>query len=175
SVEQARAEIKRISTNVFADHPEAYEKASRYAINVNQLRVAVNERASLTLWLLMDAAGFVLLIACANVANLTLMRGVGREREMLVRAALGAGRWRLRVLLIIENLTLALIGGALGVLVAFAGLKMLVAFASQLTPRADEIRVDGMVLLVSFGISVIAAIVLSFVPSFGSEGALAAP
>jgi len=173
TVEQARAEIKGISAHVFADQPEAYEKAARYTIDVNQLRVAINERASLTLWLLMGAAGFVLLIACANVANLTLMRGVGREREMLVRAALGAGRMRLRVLLMIENLTLALIGGAIGVLVAFAGLKMLTAFAAQLTSRADEIRVDGLVLAVSLAISVLAAIALSFAPSIGSESSLA--
>jgi putative ABC transport system permease protein len=175
SVEQARSEISRIGTTVRADHPEAYEKASRYEIAVSPLKVALNERASLTLWLLMGAAGFVLLIACANVANLTLMRGVGREREMLVRAALGAGSWRLRWLLMIENLTLALIGGALGVLVAFAGLKMLVAFAQQLTPRADEIRVDGLVLTVSLIISVVAAVVLSFVPKVGGGAALAAP
>jgi len=123
----------------------------------------------------MGAAAFVLLIACANVANLTLMRGVGREREMLVRAALGAGSWRLRQLLLAENLTLALIGGALGIAVAFAGLKLLVAFAAQLTPRADEIRVDGVVLSVSLGISVLAAIILSFVPRIGGEAALAAP
>jgi predicted permease len=175
TVDQARSEIKSLSANVFNSHPEAYEKAARYDIAVNQLRVALNERASLTLWLLMGAAGFVLLIACANVANLTLMRGVGREREMLVRAALGAGRWRLRVLLMIENLTLALIGGVIGVLVAFAGLKMLVAFAAQLTPRADEIRVDGLVLIVSLAISILAAIVLSFIPSIGDEKSLAAP
>jgi putative ABC transport system permease protein len=175
SVEQARSEIGRIGTTVRADHPEAYEKASRYDIAVSPLKVALNERASLTLWLLMGAAGFVLLIACANVANLTLMRGVGREREMLVRAALGAGSWRLRWLLMIENLTLALIGGALGVLVAFAGLKMLVAFAQQLTPRADEIRVDGLVLTVSLIISVLAAVILSFVPKVGGGAALAAP
>jgi predicted permease len=175
SVEQASAEIKRLSTNVYRDNPESYEAASRYEIAVSPLRVALNERASLTLWLLMGAAGFVLLIACANVANLTLMRGVGREREMLVRSALGAGSWRLRRLLLAENLTLALVGGVLGVLVAFAGLKMLVAFAAQLTPRADEIRVDGLVLTVSLLTSVVAAIVLSFVPRLGDEGALAAP
>jgi predicted permease len=175
TVEQARAEIARISTNVYNDHPEAYEKAAHYTIAVSPLRQAVNERASLTLWLLMGAAAFVLLIACANVANLTLMRGVGREREMLVRAALGAGTWRLRQLLLVENLTLALIGGALGVAVAFAGLKVLVAFASQLTPRANEIRIDGVVLGVSLAISVVAAIVLSFVPSIGHEASLAAP
>ena len=175
SVEQARAEIARIGTTVRADHPEAYERASRYEIAVSPLKLALNERASLTLWLLMGAAGFVLLIACANVANLTLMRGIGREREMLVRAALGAGSWRLRWLLMIENLVLALVGGALGVLVAFAGLKMLVAFAQQLTPRADEIRVDGLVLTVSLITSVVAAVILSFVPKVGGGAALAAP
>ena len=175
TVEQARAEIARIGTNVRADHPEAYERAARYDISVAPLRLALNERASLTLWLLMGAAGFVLLIACANVANLTLMRGVRREREMLVRTALGAGSWRLRRLLLAENLALALVGGALGVLVAFAGLKMLVAFAAQLTSRADEIRVDGLVLVVGLLTSIAAAVVLSFVPSVGEEGSLAAP
>jgi putative ABC transport system permease protein len=175
SVDQTRSEITRISTNVYADHPDTYEKASHYAIAVSPLRAALNEKATLTLWLLMGAATFVLLIACANVANLTLMRGVGREREMLVRAALGAGTWRLRRLLIVENLTLALVGGVLGVLVAFSGLKLLVAFAAQLTPRADEIRVDGVVLAVSLVTSVLAAIALSFAPHIGSEKSLAAP
>jgi len=175
TVERARSEVARIASNVYAEHPDAYERASRYAMSVFPLREALNERASLTLWLLMGAAAFVLLIACANVANLTLMRGVGREREMLVRAALGAGSWRLRWLLLLENLTLALAGGALGVLVAFAGLKMLVAFAQQLTPRADEIRVDGLVLAVGLATSVVAAVVLSFVPKIGSTTALAGP
>jgi predicted permease len=175
TVEQAGAEIARISTNVYRDHTDAYEPAARYAISVSPLRAALNEKATLMLWLLMGAATFVLLIACANVANLTLMRGVGREREMLVRAALGAGSWRLRRLLLVENLTLALVGGILGVLVAFAGLKMLVAFAAQLTPRADEIKVDGLVLAVSFATSVLAAIALAFAPRIGSEHSLAAP
>lgn len=174
TVEQARAEIARIGTNVRADHPEAYERAAKYDISVSPLRLALNERASLTLWLLMGAAAFVLLIACANVANLTLMRGVRREREMIVRAALGAGSWRLRRLLLAENLALALIGGALGVLVAFAGLKMLVAFAAQLSPRADEIRVDSLVLTVGLLTSIAAAFVLSFVPQVASESSLGA-
>jgi predicted permease len=175
TLDQARSEIARIASNMRTDHPEAYERAAQYAVSVFPLRVALNERASLTLWLLMGAAAFVLLIACANVANLTLMRGVRREREMLVRAALGAGTWRLRRLLLVENLTLAILGGAVGVLVAFAGLKMLVAFAAQLTTRADEIRVDGLVLAVSLSTSIVAAIVLSFVPQVGDDRSLAAP
>jgi predicted permease len=174
SLEQTRTEIGQIANRVHADNPEAYEAASRFETTVALLRDALNERAAHTLWLLMGAAAFVLLIACANVANLTLMRGVRREREMLVRAALGAGTWRLRRLLLTENLTLALIGGALGVLVAFAGLEMLVAFAEQLTPRADEIRLDGLVLAMSLATSVAAAVALSFVPRIEVEKALAA-
>ncbi|HET7373185.1 MAG TPA: ABC transporter permease [Gemmatimonadaceae bacterium] len=172
TVEQARLEIGRIASNLFRDHPEAYEKAAQYQVTVSPLRDAVNERASLMFWLLMGAAAFVLLIACANVANLTLMRGVGREREMLVRAALGAGRGRLRRLLIVENLTLAIIGGAIGVLVALAGLRLLVSFAAQFSPRAYEIRVDALVLAVSLVTTVAVAIALSFVPRIGGERSL---
>ena len=173
SVDQARAEIERVGSNLFRDHPEAYEKAAKYEISVTPLRDAENARASLTFWLLMGAAAFVLLIACANVLNLTLVRGVGREREMQVRAALGAGSVRLRRLLVVENLSLALIGGALGVLVAFAGLKLLVGFAAQFSPRASEIRVDAVVLAVSLLTSVAAAIALSFVPRIGIDRGLA--
>lgn len=174
TVEQAHDEVARIAAALAKAHPEAYERGAQYAISLASLRVAVNERASLTFWLLMGAAAFVLLIACANVANLTLMRGVAREREMIVRATLGAGRMRLRRLLLVENLALALAGGALGVLVAFAGLKLLVAFAAQLSPRAGEIRVDGIVLAVGLGTSVVAAVILSMVPSVGGAGSVAA-
>jgi len=173
TVESARAEIDRISAAMMRDHPEAYEKAAKHSVALFPLRDALNERASATFWLLMGAATFVLLIACANVANLTLMRGVGREREMLVRAALGAGRARLRRLLIVENLTLATIGGVLGVLVSAAALKLLVAFAAQFSPRASEIRIDATVLAVGLATSVLAAILLSFMPRVSSDGALA--
>jgi putative ABC transport system permease protein len=173
TVAQARDELARVAANVFRDHPEAYERAAHYAIAVSPLRDAVNERAARMFWLLMGAAAFVLLIACANVANLTLMRGVWREREMLVRAALGAGTGRLRRLLLVENLALALAGGAIGVLVAFAGLRLLVAFAAQFSPRAAEIRVDGVVLAVGLATSVAAAVALSFVPRIGGQRALA--
>jgi predicted permease len=173
SLEQVRTEIATVNAAMQADHPAAYEKASGFDVSVAPLRDALNERAKLTMWLLMGAAAFVLLIACANVANLTLMRGVRREREMLVRSALGAGTWRLRQLLLAENLTLALIGGAIGVLVAFAGLEMLVAFARQISPRADEVRVDAIVLGLTLLSSIAAAIVLSFAPRLGGERALA--
>lgn len=170
---QARVEVAKVQATVQRDHPDAYEKASGFAVSIAPLRDALNERARLTMWLLMGAAAFVLLIACANVANLTLMRGVRREREMLVRSALGAGTWRLRQLLLVENLTLAVAGGAIGIAIAYAGLELLVGFARQISPRADEVRVDGLVLAVTLLTSVAAAIVLSFAPRLGGERALA--
>jgi putative ABC transport system permease protein len=172
TVGQARDELRRIAENMFRDHPDAYQKAAHFEISVTPLRDAMNERASLIFWLLMAAALFVLLIACANVANLTLMRGINREREMVVRAALGAGSARLRRLLLAENLTLALIGAAVGVVVAFAGLKLLVSFAAQFTPRSEEVRVDGLVLAVTLVTTVLVAIALSFVPRVGGRHAM---
>ena len=172
TVEQARDELRRIADNMFRDHPDAYEKAAHYELSVTSLKNAMNERSSLIFWLLMGAALFVLLIACANVANLTLMRGVHREREMVVRAALGAGTARLRRLLLAENLTLALFGGVIGVIVAVAGLKLLVAFAAQFSPRAQEVRLDGFVLAVTLATTVLVAIALSFVPRIGGQNAI---
>jgi len=173
TVEQARTELTKVAQNMFKDHPEVYAKAAQWDLTVSPLRDAMNERSALMFWLLMGAAAFVLVIACANVANLTLMRGVTREREMLVRAALGAGRGRLRRLLLAENLTLSLIGAGIGVIVALAGLKLLVAFAAQFSPRAEEVRLDGVVLAVSLITSLAAAAALSFVPRIGGHRALA--
>ena len=174
TIEQARAEISRISSNVYRDHPEIYEKAAGYSITVTPLREIMNERATLTLWLLMGAAAFMFLIACANVANLTLIRGIRRERELIVRRAMGAGAGRLRALLLAENLMLALAGGALGLVIAYAGLGLLVAFAQQLTNRGGEIRLDGIVLTFTLVTTLAIAVVLSFVPNIGAEGSLAA-
>ena len=174
-VGQARADVDRIAEGMVHDHPEAYENAARFTVSVSLLRDAENARASFTFWLLMGAALFVLLIAGANVSNLTLMRSVGRERELQVRVALGAGRARLRRLLLVENLALALAGGALGVLVAFGGLRLLVAFAAQFSPRSDEIRLDGVVLAATLAGSVAVAVVLSLVPMVHPEAGPGSP
>jgi predicted permease len=170
---QARAEIDRIAVNVHNDHPDVYEAAAGYDISVNPLRDVLNERATLTFWLLMGAAAFVFVIACANVANLTLIRGIRRERELIVRRAMGAGAGRLRRLLLAENVMLALAGGVLGIVIAYAGLGLLVAFAEQLTTRAGEIRLDGGVLAFTFLVAIAAGVALAFVPNVGGEHTLA--
>jgi putative ABC transport system permease protein len=130
--------------------------------------------ARTTLLLLMGVAALVLVIACANVANLTLMRGVRREHEMVVRAALGAGTSRLRKLLLAENLVLAFGGATLGLVVAFAGVGTLSAVIARFCPRADEIQVDWMVLAFTALLAVVVAFLLSFAPRVGAEHSLGA-
>src|ERR1041384_5805290 len=107
---QGRAESSGIVNRAHKQFPESYDAGSGYQVTMTPYREVLGQNASKTLWLLMGAAAFVLIIACANVANLTLMRGVRREHELVVRAALGAGVARLRKLLLVENLLLALMG-----------------------------------------------------------------
>lgn len=172
SLEQARAEVNTIVTRVHREFPGSYDANSGYKVSVTPFKEVLGQKAQLTLWLLMGAAAFVLIIACANVANLTLMRGVRREHEMTVRAALGAGTATLRRLLMVENLLLALMGGVLGLAIAYAGVQMLVAFAARYSPRAGEIAIDGPVLAFTLGLSALVAIMLSFAPKLAKEGEL---
>ena len=109
------AEVAAVSARIQSEFKDAYDPGSHHRVAVIPFQEVLGERARLTLWLLMGAAAFVMIISAANVANLTLMRGVRREHELVVRAALGAGVARLRRLLLVENLVLALMGAALGV------------------------------------------------------------
>jgi len=174
TVAQARAEVAEITNRVHAQYPEAYDAGSGFKVTVTPLLEVLGQKAKLTLWLLMGAAAFVLIIACANVANLTLMRGVRREHELAVRAALGAGTARLRRLLLAENLLLAFFGAMLGLAIAFGGVRMLVAFAARYSPRSGEISVDGTVLGFTVVLAVLVAVILSFVPSIAGEHSLGA-
>lgn len=174
SVEQARQEVGAITARIHQQFPETYDAASGYAVSLTPFKEVLGADARLTLWLLMGVAGLVLVIACANVANLTLMRGVRREHEMVVRAALGAGTSRLRKLLLAENLVLAGAGAALGLVVAYAGVGTLSAVIARYSPRADEIQVDGMVLLFTALLAAAVAVMLSFAPRVGAEHTLGA-
>ena len=172
TVEQARAEVKSITGKAHGDHPAAYDPAAEFKVTLTPFQEVLGQKARTTLWLLMGAAAFVLIIACANVTNLTLMRSVRREHELVVRAALGAGTGRLRQLLLAENLVLAMMGGGLGLLMGFGGVRMLVGFAERYSPRANEIRVDGMVLAFTLGLALVVAILLSFAPRLANEKSL---
>jgi predicted permease len=173
-IEQVRTEVDAVHTRMQNQYSEAYDPASHYRVAVIPFREVLGERARLTLWLLMGAAAFVLIISVANVTNLTLMRGVRRDHELVIRAALGAGVRRLRRLLLVENLMLALVGGALGIVIAIAGVGMLTSLAARYSPRANEIRLDVVVLGFTIALSVAAALLFSFLASLPKEGTFAA-
>ena len=170
TVTQARSEVDAVYARMRNDYPEAYDASSHPRVAVIPFRQVLGERARLTLWLLMGVAVFVLIISAANVANLTLMRGLRREHELVVRAALGAGRSRLRRLLLAENLLLALLGGVLGIAVAIGGVQLLTSLAERYSPRANEIRLDRMVLGFTLALSLAVALLLSLVAVLPREG-----
>ena len=117
------------------------------------------------LWVLLGTVGIVLLIACANVANLFIVRAEGRQREIAVRAALGAGRARVTAQLLLETLALGLAGGALGLAVAYAGLELLVRVGPETLPRLQEIGVDGAVLAFTLGLTLAASLLFGLLPA----------
>ena len=126
-----------------------------------------------TLWVLLGTAGFVLLIVCASIANLLLARMVRRERELSVRAALGATRARLLRQLLTESLILAVSGGLLGLALSAFSLKLLVTFAETFTSRAQEISIDVNVLFFTLGMSVLTGLVFGSIPAFARRADVA--
>lgn len=156
---QARADLSTIAGRLKFEYPKSYPENMGYAAVSSPLQEELTHGARPTLLVLLAAAAFVLLIACANVANLTLARMSRRERELAVRTALGAGRSRLLRQLLTESFLMALVGGALGLILAYSSLELLTQFASRLTPRAREINIDGGVLaftlLAALGTSII--------------------
>jgi predicted permease len=147
--------------------------------NVSQLTVVGNVREML--WVVMGTLGLVLLIACANIANLMLVRSDGRRQEFAVRAALGAGRRRIAREVLVESLALGAVGGALGMLVAHGALRLLVAIAPVNLPRVNEISLDSRVFAFGAAVSLVCSLVCGFLPALrqasmasGTRGAVSA-
>ncbi len=147
TVAQASADAATIAAGLQAAYPKSYPENTGFTSAATPLQQELTQAARPTLLLLLGAAAFVLLIACANVANLTLARMARREREIAVRSALGAGRSRILRQLLTESFLLAMVGGILGLLLAYGSLELLTDFVGRLTPRAREIHIDSEVLL----------------------------
>lgn len=177
TVEQANADVARMLPMVMSSFPappgfslKLFEEA-RIGANLRPLKQDVVGDVGNVLWVLMGSIAMVLLIACANVANLLLVRVEGRRQELALRAALGAGWGRIAGELLLEAVTLGLLGGALGLGLAYATLRILVAIAPSGLPRIHEIGIDGPVLLFTLLAALLASVLVSCVPIFKYTGA----
>ena len=172
TLRQAQAGMDLVSRNLAAAFPVADKESG---VRLVSMKDDITGGVRPYLLLLAATVGFLLLIACANVANLLLARSMGRAREFAVRASLGAGRGRVLRQLVTESFLLAALGGALGLLLAFCGLKAGVRSLPGTLPRAEEIALDGRVPLFALAVSVFAAIVSGLAPALkGSRVNLAA-
>jgi len=163
---QARADMDSVARNLAAEYPDANKGTG---IVVGPLRDDVIGDIAPTLFMLLGAVGFVLLIACANVANLLLARSAARAREFAIRVALGATRRRIMRQLLTESLLLASAGGALGLLFAAWATRAALAVIPEALPRTDEIGLDGRVLLFTLAISILVGVALGVVPALKSS------
>ncbi|HVE78830.1 MAG TPA: ABC transporter permease [Gemmatimonadaceae bacterium] len=174
TLEHARADLATVASRLHLEHADDYPAARGHQTTAVPLIQDLTESARPTLLVLLGTASFLLLIVCASVANLTLARLLRREREMALRTALGAGRWRLLRQLLTESTLLALAGGAAGLLLAYWGLDLLVAFAARFSPRAAEIGIDANVLLFALAVSLGTGVVLGLLPALPSRTSLVA-
>src|SRR5262249_14463048 len=163
SMEQAVAELTVIARRLAARHPQEFPR--QLGVYVAKLGESVIERIRPTLYTVLAAVGLLLLIACSNVANLLLTRATVREKELTLRTVLGAGPTRIVRLLIVESLVLALSGAALGILLAWGGLKALVAvLPARQIPSESAIELNMPVLAVALGIAVVTALICGLAP-----------
>ena len=162
TIEQARADMNRIAENLAAAYPEA-DKGT--GVSLIPLKADVVGNVKGILLVLLGAVSFVLLIACANVANLLLARSTGRTREFAIRAALGASPARVIRQLLTESVLLGVAGGCIGLLLAKLGVRILLATLATNVPRSEEIALDSHVLFYSLGISVLTGIVFGLIPA----------
>jgi predicted permease len=176
TMEQASADVARMLPIVSRSFPappgfsaKIFDDA-RIGPNLRPLKTDVIGDVGSTLWVLMGSIGLVLLIACANVANLLLVRVEGRRQELAVRSALGASPYRIAGELFLESITLGFFGSAAGLGLAYSALRVLVLIAPDGLPRVNEIGIDGPVLLFTFVISIFASVLFGCIPIFKYAG-----
>ncbi|HKW74096.1 MAG TPA: ABC transporter permease [Terriglobales bacterium] len=168
-VTSGNADVAMIASRLQKMYPADYPERAGYMASMNGLRDQLTQRVRPMLLVLLAMAGLVLLIACANVANLALARMMRREQEMAVRTALGANRARLVRQLLTESTLLSLAGGALGLLLASECVQLLATFIARFTTRAAEVAIDTRVLLFTLGVSLLTGLIFGSIPAFSQK------
>ena len=161
-VAAVRAELDRLGAELERSRPES--GYSQLVSTASTLIEATVGRVSQALWILLASVGLVLLVACANVANLFLVRCESRQREVAVRRALGAGRLGIARYFLAESVLLSTAGGVVGLAIAWGAVRLLVAFGPANLPRLDEIRLDDMAVAFTFAVSVLAGLAFGAIP-----------
>src|SRR5215218_9147417 len=168
TVEQGRAELEGIAARLAEERPSTN---AGWSVKVEPLHERVVGNVRQALWVLMGVVGFLLLISCANVANLLLARAAGRRQEIAVRTALGARRGRLVRQFLTESLLLGLAGGGLGLILAAWGVEVLVALSPGNIPRLEEVGLDARVLAFTFGVSALTGVLFGLLPALSASKA----
>src|SRR5581483_3238130 len=168
SLVAAQAEMDRLAAQLTGQYPRNYESRG-WRVSVVRLLDDYVGNARRGLLVLLGAVGFVLLIACANVANLSLARATARRQEIAVRLALGARRWRVTRQLLTESVMLAFGGGAVGLLLAAWGADLLLRLAPENLPRIHEAHVDARVLAFTFAVTLVTGILFGLVPALAAS------
>jgi putative ABC transport system permease protein len=161
----ALSDLAMVASNLQQAYPENYPASAGFTATAVSLRDELTRGFRPTLWILLGAAGFLLLIVCASVANLLLARLLKRERELAIRMSLGAGRWRLVRQLLTESTLLALAGAVVGLLLASVTMELLVTLAGQFTTRAQEVSLNSTVLLFTLGIATTTGVLVGAIPA----------
>jgi predicted permease len=173
TIEQARQDLSSIAGQLAREYPANYPADLGYTTAPLELRAELTREARPLLWTLLGAAGFVLMIACANVANLIMARMAQRERELTIRWAMGAGAGRLLRQLVTESLILAVIAAGVGLAFAYGSTELLKTFTAQLTPRAREISLDRWVLAFAMACATATSVVFGSLAALHSRSSVA--
>jgi putative ABC transport system permease protein len=167
-IEQAQANMAAVATRIERQYPDIYQGNTRITATAVGLARRMTRNVRLVVLMLFGAVGLVLLIACANIANLQLARAAARRKEVAVRSALGASPWRITRQTLTESLLLALVGGMVGALIAAWALDLIVKFGPENVPRLGEVRLDPRVLGFTLLVTLSTGILFGLVPAFRS-------
>ncbi|VEL98340.1 predicted permease [Alteromonas sp. 76-1] len=172
SLIEVNTEVGTIASRMHKEHQQSYPDDAGMRTRAYSLKEELTKDIKPSLYILIATTLLVLLITCTNVINLSLAQQSKRQKELAIKAALGSSKWNIVRQLLCESLILSLIGGLLGLLIAFYSLDFLIAFVEQFSPRAKEIAINKDVLLFNLGISLLTGVIVGLIPALGKEDIL---